>query len=163
MSLKCNMAQYPPLGGRTHCSWAFNVTTQEDGAPFSWDTWAFLTITPVSGLANTAVTGDTNLAITMGNRPSEVQLGGTLVRPRTLRMYFNQYQIPHLEFRLSSPHAIPFSHSSTSPSQTSQGRFPVATAISTSRRLGPGTNGSAVCTSICLTSLTICTFSNWEE
>jgi hypothetical protein len=33
----------------------------------------------------------------------------------------------------------------------------------TSRQLGPGANGSAVCTSICLTSLTLCTFNNWEK
>jgi hypothetical protein len=39
-----------------------------------------------------------------------------------------------------------------------------AIAISTSRRLGLGTNGSSMYgTSICLTSLTLCTFNNWEK
>jgi hypothetical protein len=43
--------------------------------------------------------------------------------------------------------------------------FNSAIAISVSRLLGPGTNGSAICTrtSICLTSLTSCTFNNWEN
>jgi hypothetical protein len=33
---------------------------------FNWETWAFLTITPVSGLANSTVTGDTNFASLIG-------------------------------------------------------------------------------------------------
>jgi hypothetical protein len=36
--------------------------------------------------------------------------------------------------------------------------FNFTIAISTSKGLGSGTNGSAVCISICLTSLTLCTF-----
>jgi hypothetical protein len=47
--------------------------------------------------------------------------------------------------------------------QVSINFFNFAIAISTSRRLGPGTNSSALCTSICLTSLTLCTFNNWEK
>jgi hypothetical protein len=35
-----------------------------------------------------------------------------------------------------------------------------AIAVSTSRRLGPGTDGSSICTSICVTVLTLCTFNN---
>jgi hypothetical protein len=38
--------------------------------------------------------------------------------------------------------------------------FNFAIAVSASRRLGPGTNGSAARTSIYLTSLTLCTFNN---
>jgi hypothetical protein len=56
------MAQYPPLAEEhTVLGRLTTFTTQEDGAPFSRDTCPFLTITPVSGLANTAVTGDTHL------------------------------------------------------------------------------------------------------
>jgi hypothetical protein len=40
--------------------------------------------------------------------------------------------------------------------------FNFAIAISTSKRLGSGNNGSVVCISICLTSLTLCTFNNCE-
>jgi hypothetical protein len=38
--------------------------------------------------------------------------------------------------------------------------FNFAIAISTSKGLGSGTNSSALCISICLTSLALCTFSN---
>jgi hypothetical protein len=41
--------------------------------------------------------------------------------------------------------------------------FNFAIAISTSRWLESCTNGSTVCTPICLTSLILCKFSNWEE
>ena len=40
--------------------------------------------------------------------------------------------------------------------------FSFSIAISTSKALGSGTSGSAVCISDCLTSLTPCTFSSWE-
>ena len=41
--------------------------------------------------------------------------------------------------------------------------FSFSLANSTSKELGSGTSGSAVCTSVCLTSLTPCTFNNWEK
>jgi hypothetical protein len=40
--------------------------------------------------------------------------------------------------------------------------FSFAIEIWTSRWLGPGTSGSAVCISICLTSLTSWTYNNWD-
>jgi hypothetical protein len=41
--------------------------------------------------------------------------------------------------------------------------FHFATIISASIELGSGTNGSAVWVSLCLKSLTLCTFYNWEK
>jgi hypothetical protein len=41
--------------------------------------------------------------------------------------------------------------------------FSFSIAISTSKALRSGTSGSAVCISVCLTSLTPCTFSSWEK
>jgi hypothetical protein len=41
--------------------------------------------------------------------------------------------------------------------------FNFAIGISTSKELGSSSNGSALCISIYLTSLTLCTFINWEK
>jgi hypothetical protein len=41
--------------------------------------------------------------------------------------------------------------------------FNFAIAISISDLIGSGTNGSAVCISICLTPLTLCTFNSWDK
>jgi hypothetical protein len=49
------------------------------------------------------------------------------------------------------------------PSLDNLGACNFATAISTSGWLVPGTNGSDVYTSICITSQTLCMFSNWEK
>jgi hypothetical protein len=38
----------------------------------------------------------------------------------------------------------------------------IAISVSTSKWLGLGTSSSAVCISICLTSLTLCIFDNWD-
>jgi hypothetical protein len=41
--------------------------------------------------------------------------------------------------------------------------FSLSTAISTSKAFSTGNSGSAVCISVCLTSLTTCTFNSWKQ